>query len=312
MVRKGFTSTETQRWFCRSCVRAEVRKRPDNAKRADAKMLSAWMTGLLPLSDIAKEKGLTREHVSRRLKERWDELPPAPTIDATDDVLVIDAISCGDGVAFIMRVLDHAQATWGFAKKEDAEGWFVALQLVEGIPRAIVSDHQKGLRSAASFVFIDVLHQRCQAHIIRQALTWITKYPRTLAGRTLRVLVLRLSRVVREDDALMWIATLNRWYKHFKPFLDEKTEGPDGRKQHKHRYLRRATALMLGCVPEAFTFLVAPSVPKTSNHVEGGMNADLKEHLHRHRGLPSERQRALIALFLGDWNRKKLCTRNIT
>lgn len=312
MVRKGFTSTKTQRWFCRSCVRTEVRKRPDNAKRADAKMLSAWMTGLLPLSDIAKEKGLTREHVSRRLKERWDELPPAPTIDATDDVLVIDAISCGNGVAFIMRVLDHVHVTWGFAKKEDAEGWFAALQLVEGIPRAIVSDHQKGLRSAASFVFPDVLHQRCQAHIIRQALLWITKYPRSLAGRTLRVLVLRLSRITREDDALMWAATLDRWYKHFKPFLDENTEGPDGRKQPKHRYLRRATALMRGCVPEAFTFLVAPSVPKTSNHVEGGMNADLKEHLHRHRGLPSKRQRALVALFLADWNRKKLCTRNIT
>ncbi|MHB8914121.1 MAG: transposase [Minisyncoccota bacterium] len=280
--------------------------------RSDAKILSAWMTSMLPLSDIAGEKGITREHLSRRLKERWSEVPPAPPIDATDDILVIDAISCGNGVAFIMRALDHAQATWGFAKKEDAEGWFVALQLVEGIPCALVSDHQKGLRSAASFVFPDVPHQRCQAHIIRQALIWITKYPRSLAGRTLRVLVLRLSRIEREDDALMWIATLNRWYKYFKPFLDEKTEGPDGRKQHKHRYLRRATALMLGCAPEAFTFLVAPSVPKTSNHVEGGMNADLKEHLHRHRGLPSERQRALVALFLNDWNRRNSCTRNIT
>lgn len=312
MVRKGFTSTGTQRWFCRSCAHTEVRKRSDNAKRADAKILSAWMIGLLSLSDIVKEKRLTREHMSRRLKDRWKEIPEPPVINATDDVLVIDAISCGDGVAFIMRVLDHAQATWSFARKEDASGWFVALQLIEGMPRAIVSDHQKGLRSAASFVFRDVPHQRCQAHIIRQALIWITKYPKTLAGRTLRVLVLRLSRIEREDEALLWTATLDHWYKHFKPFIDEKTEGPDGRKQPKHRYLRRATALMLGCIPEAFTFLIAPSVPKTSNHVEGGMNADLKEHLHRHRGLPDERQRALVALFLDDWNRRKSCTRNIT
>ena len=267
---------------------------------------------MLPLSKIAEGKGLSREHLSRRLNGCWEQVPDAPIIDATDDVLVLDALSCGDGVAFILRAIDHGQTTWGFAGQENAEGWFAAMQRVKGMPRALVSDHQRGLRLAASFVFPDVLHQRCQAHIIRQALLWITKYPKTLAGRTLRVLALRLSSIRREDDALMWIATLNRWHKHFKPFIDEKVEGPDGRKRYKHRYMRRATALMLGCVPEAFTFLLAPSVPKTSNHVEGGINANLKEHLHRHRGLPSERQRALVALFLDVWNRRNSCTRNIT
>lgn len=180
--------------------------------------------------------------------------------------------------------------------------------MVEGVPRAIVSDHQKGLRSAVSFVFPGVLHQRCQAHIIRQALTWTTKRPKTLAGKTLRALVLRLSSIEREDDALLWTATLHRWHEHFKPFLAEKTEGPNGRRPFTHRYLRRAAALMLGCVPEAFTFLIAPSVPKTSNHVEGGINSPLKEHLKRHRGLPPERQRALVAFFLDDWNRERSAT----
>lgn len=162
---------------------------------------------MLPLSDIAEEKHLSREHLSRRLKERWEKVPEAPVINATDDVLVLDAISCGTGVAFILRALDHAQTTWDFAGQEDADGWFAAMQKINGLPRALVSDHQKGLRSAASFVFQDVLHQRCQAHIIRQALIWITKYPKTLAGRTLRVLVLRLSRVEREDESRIWVAT---------------------------------------------------------------------------------------------------------
>jgi len=270
------------------------------------------MTSMLSLSDIAEEKYLTREHLSRRLKERWEQIPKAPIINATDDVLVLDAISCGTGVAFILRALDHAQTTWDFAGQEDADGWFTAMQNVDGVPRALVSDHQKGLRSAASFVFQDVLHQRCQAHIIRQALIWITKYPRTLAGRTLRVLVLRISRIEREDDARIWVATFERWLEHFKPFLAEKTDGPNGRWWYTHRYLRKAVSLVRGCTGEAFTFLIAPSVPKTSNHVEGGLNVQLKEHLRRHRGLSTERQRALVALFLADWNRKNSCTRNIT
>src|SRR3989344_4540512 len=58
-----------------------------------------------------------------------------------------------------------------------------------------------------------------------------------------------------------------RCFEHFKPFLSEKTEGPNGRWWYTHRYLRKAVSLVRGCTDEAFTFLIAPSVPKTSNHV---------------------------------------------
>lgn len=312
MVRDGHTRAGTQRWRCRRCALSLIRRRSDNAIRIDVRLLASWMAGMETLSAIATRKDVSREHLSRRLKERWKDAPLAPSIDSTDDVLVLDAISCGDGVAFILRTIDRPHATWGFAPRENAEAWFVALEKVAGTPRAIVSDHQKGLRLAGSLVFPDVLHQRCQAHIIRQALMWITKYPKTLAGRTLRVLALRLTKIDREDEARMWTATLDRWYKHFKPFLSEKTEGPSGRLWYTHRYLRKAMSLLLGCVPEVFTFTIAPQTPKTSNHVEGGINAQLKEHLRRHRGLSNERQQALVAFFLDDWNRKKLSTRNIT
>ena len=270
------------------------------------------MAGVRELADIGQSSGVSREHLSRRLHDRWLEAPSAPTLDVQDDVLVIDAISCGDGVAFVMRTVDRPAATWSFGPKENAEGWYEALASVRGEPRAIVSDHQKGLRLAARLRFPDIPHQRCQAHIMRQALTWITKRPKTLAGRTLRVLALRLSSVETEADARQWADTLKRWYREFKPFLDEKTLRADGHKRHTHRYLRRAAALLLGAVPEAFTFTIAPHVPKTSNHVEGGLNAQLKERLRRHRGLPSERQQALIAFFLDGWNRKNSSKRNIT
>lgn len=312
MVRKGFTGTGIQRWFCHACLHTETRKRPDNANRADAILLSAWMTNMLPLVKIADEKGFSREHLSRRLSAQWLAVPEPPVLVAEDDVLVLDAISCCDGAAFILRTIDRPATTWGFGPCENAESWFDALLKVNGEPRAIVSDHQKGLRLAVRLRFPDALHQRCQAHIVRQALIWITRRPKTLAGRTLRALVLRLSRVETAPDAEQWIATLDRWHEEFRPFLSEKTRGPNGHWWYTHKYLRWATGLLIGAVPEAFTFTVASNVPKTSNHVEGGLNAQLKERLERHRGLPDERQRALVALFLEDWNRRKSCTRNIT
>lgn len=312
MVRKGFTRTGSQRWFCRICARTETRKRSDNGERADLHLLASWMEGLEELSKIAGRKGLSREYLSRRLNEQWRHAPPSPRIDTEDDVLVLDAISCGTGVAFILRTVNRPQATWGFGARENAEGWFKALQFVTGEPRAIVSDHQKGLRLAVKLAFPDALHQRCQAHILRQALTWITRRPKTLAGKTLRVLALRLSSVETENDARQWSATLLRWHAVFKPLLSEKSAGPNGRTWFTHRYLRSAATLLRGSVPEAFTFTIASLIPKTSNHVEGGLNPQLKEHLRRHRGLPTERQRALVAFFLAGWNREKSCTRNIT
>lgn len=311
MVRKGFTGIGTQRWYCRSCALTAIRTRHDNRKRSDRLLLARWMTSVEELTAIAKRQGFSREHLSRRLRDRWPEAPFPPILDVEDDALVIDAISCGDGVAFILRTIDWPRATWGFGPRENAIGWYEALSLVKGEPRAIVSDHQKGLRLAVRLRFPDALHQRCQAHIVRLALIWITRRPKTLAGKTLKTLVLRLSKVETEHEARQWSETLLRWHIHVKPFLSEKTQGPHGW-WYMHKYLRKATALLLGAMPEAFTFTIASKIPKTSNHVEGGLNAQLKERLMRHRGLSSERQRALVAFFLTEWNRKKSCTRNVT
>ena len=307
----GRTKAGAQRFRCRQCKVVRVRKRPDNRVRTDARLLSSWMAGLDELARVAKGQRVSREHLSRRLRDRWEDAPVPPLLDVQDDILVIDALSCGDGVAFVLRTVERPQATWEFGPRENAEGWYRALGNARGEPRAVVSDHQKGLRTAVKLRFPDTLHQRCQAHIVRQALIWITKRPKTPAGRTLRVLARRLSSVATQHEARQWSDTLDRWRMEFGPFLAEKTQGPS-RWWYTHKYLRRAAALLLGAIPEAFTFTIAPHVPKTTNHVEGGLNAQIKERLGRHRGLPPERQRALVAFFLADWNRRKSSKRNIT
>lgn len=270
------------------------------------------MMGFRSLAEIAARRAVSREHLSRRLREAWHEVPPPPVITSWDDVLVLDARGVGDGVVCLLRTVERPAVTWHFAPTENTEGWHTAFRLVRGEPRVLVSDQQKGLRLAAKRRFPDVPHQRCIAHIVRRAHSWITKRPKTCAGRMARVLVLHLSRVNTEDEARVWTALFERWWLHFKEFLNEKTEGPNGRHWYTHRYLRKAAALLRGALPEMFTFTVTPQTPRTSNHVEGGLNAQLAERLQRQRGLPPERQRALVAFFLTDWNKRHSCTRNIT
>lgn len=265
-----------------------------------------------PLTEIAARIGVSREHLSRCLRESWNDPPPPPVLDVSDDILVADALGYAGGVVCLLRTVERPATTWHFADAENAAGWYMAFERIRGSPRVIVSDHQKGLRLAAKQRFPDVPHQRCLAHIIRQAGSWITKHPQTSAGRTLRALALRLSSVHIEYEAWEWAALFERWQFHFKEFLREKTEGPNGARWYTHRYLRKTVSLLRGALPEMFTFTRTPQTPRTSNHVEGGLNAQLAERLQRHRGLLPERQRALVALFLTDWNKRHSSTRNIT
>ena len=312
MVRKGFTGAGAQRWFCRSCMTTQTRRRLDNTTRSRRQLLASWMAGMKPLAEIAKRIGVSREHLSRRLSLAWRTMPPSPVIVVEDDVLVLDALGYAGGVVCLLRTVERPAAAWHFADTENAEGWYAALGHVRGEPRVMVSDHQKGLRLAAKQRFPEVLHQRCIAHIIRRAQSWITRRPKTSAGKYLRRLVLHLASVRTEDGARAWTALFERWRIHFRVFLSETTEGQNGRRWYTHRYLRKTVSLLRGAVPEMFTFTLSPNTPRTSNHVEGGLNAQLAERLQRHRGLPPERQQALITFFLEDWNERKSCTRNIT
>lgn len=270
------------------------------------------MIGLRPLREIAAGRQVSREHLSRCLHGVWHDAPLVAVIDADDDVLVLDALTVGNGVVCLLRTVERPRVAWHFAAIENADGWYAALGQVRGTPRVMVSDQQKGLRLGAKLRFPDVPHQRCLAHIIRQAGAWITKHPKTPAGRTLRIILRHLSSVQSEQEARAWSALFERWHAHFKDFINEKTEGHSGRRWYTHRYLRKAVSLLKGAIPGMFTFTVTPRTPRTSNHVEGGLNAQLSEHLQRHRGLPPERQRALVAFFLTDWNKRNSCTRNIT
>lgn len=103
MVRKGFTCAGAQRWFCRSCAVTQIRRRTDNAGRTHRRVLASWMTGFRSLAEIAARRAVSREHLSRRLREAWHEVPPPPVITSWDDVLVLDARGVGDGVVCLSR-----------------------------------------------------------------------------------------------------------------------------------------------------------------------------------------------------------------
>jgi hypothetical protein len=171
-------------------------------------------------------------------------------------------------------------------------------------PKAIVSDGHIALLKAIQAVFPHIPQQRCLLHIQRQCLLWLTQHPKTLAAQSLRYIVLQLLKVESTDEAQVWDVLFEVWCELFQDVLVEKTHATkvDQSKPrswwYTHKSLRKAWRLLKNSQPNLWLWLAQPEVPKTTNLLEGGLNAPIKRLLHRHSGLRLDRQKLAIAWWV--------------
>ena len=185
-------------------------------------------------------------------------------------------------------------------------------------PKVVVCDGGSGLLVAVAEVWPDTLVQRCLVHVQRNVRTCLTTKPRTDAGRALWALARGLTRVSTTDEAVKWLQTLNEWhavYGHLtreRTYRNQITPGrgvpewirPGRRWWYTHERLRRAYRLLakLAERDHLFTYLYPAlaglQIASTTNRIEGAINAQLRDLLHRHRGMPSEHQRRAIEWWL--------------
>jgi len=208
-----------------------------------------------------------------------------------------------------------AQISWLFAERESFASWQLFLEYLPE-PDAVVIDGQKGLQAAIQCLWPLAKIQRCIVHIERLARIKLTRQPKTSAGKELLALVKLLFSVRTSKQRTRWLCVYRRWERHHADFLKERSYGEPqaGKKRtwwYTHRNIRAARSLIRNALPHLFTFIDYPHVPRTTNHVEGGVNSRLKELVHRHRGLSQDRKRVLVTEYLGRKKTKKP-PRNVT
>lgn len=208
-----------------------------------------------------------------------------------------------------------AQISWLFAERESFASWVLFLEPLP-VPDAVVIDGQKGLQAAVHYLWPLTKIQRCVVHIERLARIKLSRHPKTSAGKELLALVKRLFGVHTSKQRGRWLCVYRRWERRHADFLKERSYGEPlvGKKRiwwYTHRNIRAARSLIRNALPHLFTFIDYPHVPRTTNHVEGGVNSRLKELVHRHRGLSQDRKQVLVAEYLGSKQTKKP-PRNVT
>ncbi len=170
----------------------------------------------------------------------------------------------------------------------EEKGWTLLAAVVDG-------------RRGFFKVFEDIPVQMCQFHQIKRVTTYLTRRPKTEAGRELRTLVLTLTKT----DEPAFTAALTDWYTKWESFINEKTvesfSNGKTRWHHTHKGVYAAYHSLKRNLPYLFTYQKYPelNIPNTTNSLDGAFSA-LKKKLGVHHGLRKDRRYKVISKLLKD------------
>jgi hypothetical protein len=237
-----------------------------------------------------------------------------PCIDVTGEVydqIQLDGIYLSRGWCCLIASTPAGVIGWQWCDTEKKIAWEALLSRFPA-PLVVINDGGSGLAAALKVCWPGVKVQRCLVHVQRNCRTHLTSNPRTDAGRALWGLAKKLTRIETLGQATNWLVLLNGWYQTYGKLIRQRTYRADTAvgnvpswarpKQvwwYTHDRLRKAYRLLERLAREQvlFTYLLPAfegmGIASTTNQIEGGVNAQLREVTRRHRGMPiGHRRRA--------------------
>lgn len=191
----------------------------------------------------------------------------------------------GFGVMVLMDSISRQALFVGEVKHESNALYAEALSSLQekgvGI-QSIVCDGRKGLLQ----LFPEIPAQLCQFHQVKTVSRYLTRNPKTAAGKSLWQLTLTLKDSSKAD----FQRALQAWFEQHKGFLNERTVNEEsGRSHYTHRKLRSAYLSLKRHLDYLFTFEAHPDlgIHNTTNLLDERF-ADLKRKLGCHHGMKRE------------------------
>lgn len=254
----------------------------------------------------------------------WEALPPK-LMSGKPWVLGIDGKWLRkQGVVMIYRDVTHKQNLFqSFWRSESYMAIATDLEklvnLLDGnLPSGVISDWKGSIVAGVAMYFPGIPHQRCLAHVVRDAKRLLPKKSPFLSTRVLRDIALQLPYITTKttkkgQETLSkadWLALLIKWEKVFGYRLAEKTiktpdnaTKPDGqvRKQKRwwytHGNLRSGWNLLTKDWDPFFVHLDHPHIMHSNNSLEG-LNSQIKKRLSQHRGMKTYQQASFLFWYL--------------
>ena len=172
----------------------------------------------------------------------------------------------------------------------------------------VVSDGGTGIIKVVQDVFPHMPHQICLAHLHRDIITAIGRYPKDERIKGLKALADHVWLIESKEALRWWIKQVTIWIHRNNEYLKERRYDQDWNWWHVHKGARRAISIMQSLPQTSFKFLDHPLMPKTTNELEASFGHLGKRWLS-HRGLKTERWEHFMKWFVHFYNEKKLSDR---
>lgn len=312
LVKNGRNTAGNQRWKCPSCGASSVRKRPDRTRLFILHRFLNWLLG--KHSQAETEPGGTGRSFRHQVRWCWNLHPHIPSTGVVHDVVEIDGFNLRTGWCILTARANGKVVAAQWCARESQAAWGELFKRLPA-PLVVVCDGGPGMHAALKDHWPATRVQRCLVHLQRNVRKYVTTRSKTVAGKALWGLALKLTRVKTNDDAAAWSKLLIEWESEFLHLTKERsyrktaTEVPSWVQAsqqwwYTHQRLRSGYQVLRRIIDRGhlFTFLDREvqhlNVPPTTNGIEGGTNSPMRLLLLHHRGMTEEHQRRAIEWWL--------------
>lgn len=308
----GKTPYGKKRYGCHTCKKTRVyhhqRTKPDFYA-----LFRQYVLWGHTYEQLADQSGYSIQYLSKQFHIFLVQKPPAlPLIDQsaiTETFLLLDGLWLKRG--FVLMAYRQSKNLTilhiSVVGREAATKIAKDLRIVKKLYRftGIVSDGGTGIVKAVGDVFPHAPHQICLAHLHRDIVACLGKYPKLEQVKALKKLADHVWLIESKAALIWWIQQVTIWERNHNDFLKERKYDLDYNSWFIHKGVRRAVAIMRELPKTSFKFLDYPTMPKTTNELEAQFGHLGKRWL-AHRGLKTETWERFMRWFVYFYNQDKL------
>lgn len=313
----GRTPSGKKRYGCNTCRKTRVYHRTERYPDFFSlfRQYVFWGHTYEQLSDIS---GYSIQHLSKKFHAYFLQPPPeTPKLDQStmeETFLLLDGLWLKRGFVLMayrqsrnLRLLHISVVGREAASKIAKDLRYITVLGYQFT--GVVSDGGKGIVSAVAEVFPHKPHQICLAHLHRDCINAIGRYPKSERVKDLKRLADHVWLIESKEALRWWQGEVAQWAESHNAFLKEKKYDLDYNWWFIHKGVRRALSILRSLPTTSFKFLDHPFMPKTTNELEAQFGHLGKRWLS-HRGLKTETWEQFMKWFVYFYNQDKLSPKN--
>lgn len=306
--KNGTTSAGKTRYRCLECGASRTIDREVSQRRYQLEALVGWLCSNQTQAQV--RQGQAARTFRANTAWCWNVQPMLEPTGELFDEIQLDGIYVQHGHCCLIAHANGHVVDFQWCTTENSAAWGALLARIPA-PAVVIIDGGSGLAKALRTMWPETKVQRCLVHIQRNVRQYMTRRPRTTPGKQLAKLNAALTKIQSLDEAAQWMAALAAWHSEHHDFLNEKTYNRDPMAtrpwQWTHDRVRKAYNLFATQARKGtlFQYLqpdllaeVQEPVSSTTNRIEGGVNAPLRQMLSLHRGMRLDRRKRAVEWWL--------------